>query len=39
MWVNNSISKPTKEGNYKTLVEFDEHGNLKEMENDYFNGK
>ena len=38
MWINNNISKPLRKGNYKTLVDFDGLGNLKEYQKDYYNG-
>lgn len=38
MWIDNRIAKPLKEGRYKTLVDFDGFGNLKEMEEEFFNG-
>jgi hypothetical protein len=38
MWINNSMSKPLRKGNYKTLVDFDGLGNLSETKYDYFNG-
>ena len=39
MWINNSISRPLRKGNYKTLVDFDGLGNLIEVEDELFNGK
>lgn len=39
MWINNNISKPLRKGIYKTLVNFDELGNLIEEEYEYFNGE
>jgi hypothetical protein len=38
MWINNNISNPLREGYYKTLVDFDGLGNLKEESNELFNG-
>ena len=38
MWINNSMSKPLRKGNYKTLVDFDGLGNLQEYKRDYYNG-
>ena len=38
MWINNSISKPLRKGNYKTLVDFDGLGNLLEVGDEHFNG-
>lgn len=38
MWINNSIVKPLRKGNYKTLVESDGLGNLKEFDGEHFNG-
>lgn len=38
MWVNNNVSKPLRKGNYKTLVDFDGLGNLKEYIKEYYNG-
>lgn len=38
MWINNSISKPLRKGYYKTLVDFDGLGNLREEDNERFNG-
>ena len=38
MWINNSIAKPLRKGNYKTLVESDGLGNLKEFNGEHFNG-
>ena len=38
MWINNNISKPLRKGHYKTLVDFDGLGNLKEYQKDYYNG-
>ena len=38
MWINNNISKPLRKGYYKTLVDFDGLGNLKEYQKDYYNG-
>ena len=38
MWINNNISKPLRKGYYKTLVDWDGLGNLKECSKDYFNG-
>ena len=37
MWINNNISKPLRKGYYKTLVDFDGLGNLKEYKKDYYN--
>ena len=37
MWINNSIAKPLRKGEYRTLVEFDGLGNLKEYQKDYYN--
>lgn len=39
MWINNNISKPLREGRYKTLVDADGLGNLEEGDNEYFDGK
>jgi hypothetical protein len=36
MWINNNISNPLREGYYKTLVDFDGLGNLKEESNELF---
>ena len=38
MWINNSISRPLRKGHYKTLVDFDGLGNLKEYQKEYYNG-
>lgn len=38
MWINNSIAKPLRKGYYKTLVDWDGLGNLKECQKEYFNG-
>ena len=38
MWINNNISKPLRKGHYKTLVDFDGLGNLKEYQKEYYNG-
>jgi hypothetical protein len=38
MWINNSMSKPLRKGNYKTLVDFDGLGNLREEDDEWFNG-
>ena len=38
MWINNNIGKPLRKGTYKTLVDFDGLGNLKEYQKDYYNG-
>lgn len=38
MWINNNISKPLRKGYYKTLVDFDGLGNLKEYQKEYYNG-
>jgi hypothetical protein len=38
MWINNNISKPLRKGEYKTLVDFDGLGNLKEYKKEYYNG-
>ena len=38
MWINNNISRPLRKGYYKTLVDFDGLGNLKEYQKDYYNG-
>jgi hypothetical protein len=38
MWINNSVSRPLREGIYRTLVEEDGLGNLCEAHNEYFNG-
>ena len=38
MWINNSISRPLRKGYYKTLVDFDGLGNLREEDNEWFNG-
>lgn len=37
MWINNNISRPLRKGYYKTLVDFDGLGNLKEYQKDYYN--
>ncbi len=37
MWINKGI-KPLKEGYYKTLVDWNGLGNLKEEQNELFNG-
>lgn len=37
MWIDNSISKPLREGYYRTLVDFDGI-TLTESEKDLFNG-
>lgn len=36
MWINNRISKPLRKGYYKTLVDWDGLGNLKETEGELF---
>ena len=38
MWINNNISRPLRKGYYKTLVDFDGLGNLKEYQKEYYNG-
>jgi len=38
MWIDNRISRPLKKGYYKTLVDWDGFGNLKEDNNEWFNG-
>ena len=38
MWINNNISRPLRKGSYKTLVDFDGLGNLREENNEWFNG-
>lgn len=38
MWINNSIAKPLRKGEYRTLVEEDGLGNLCEAHNELFNG-
>jgi hypothetical protein len=38
MWINNSVSRPLREGTYRTLVDWDGLGNLNEQNNEYFNG-
>ena len=38
MWIKNNISRPLRKGYYKTLVDFDGLGNLKEYQKDYYNG-
>ena len=38
MWINNNISEPLRKGYYKTLVDFDGLGNLKEYQKEYYNG-
>ncbi len=38
MWINNNISKPLREGYYKTLVEGDGFGNLEEVDYELYNG-
>ena len=38
MWINNSIAKPLRKGYYKTLVDFDGFGNLREYQKEYYNG-
>ena len=38
MWINNNISRPLRKGYYKTLVDFDGLGNLREEDNEWFNG-
>jgi hypothetical protein len=38
MWINNSVSRPLKEGLYRTLVEEDGLGNLREEVDEWFNG-
>lgn len=38
MWINNRIAKPLRKGDYRTLVEGDGLGNLKECKSDHFNG-
>ena len=38
MWINNSISRPLRKGYYKTLVDSDGLGNLREEDNEWFNG-
>jgi hypothetical protein len=39
MWIDNRLSRPIKEGRYKTLVDYDGFGSLKECDNEHFNGK
>ncbi len=40
MWIELKKGQyPTKEGEYKTLIEWDETGTLVENERDYFDGK
>ena len=38
MWIDNSINRPLRKGYYKTLVDFDGLGNLKEYQKEYYNG-
>ena len=38
MWINNNISKPLRKGYYKTLVDFDGLGSLKEYQKEFYNG-
>ena len=38
MWINNNINRPLRKGYYKTLVDFDGLGNLKEYQKEYYNG-
>jgi hypothetical protein len=39
MWINNSLHKPLRAGYYKCLVDTDGFGNLKEMRDQFFNGR
>ena len=38
MWIHISIANPLRKGYYKTLVDWDGLGNLRETENELFDG-